>query len=486
MLRPAAASAASRVLGFGRQGSAALYVRAFATMKMVDPRTGEVFNEITPMAAAEARAVVQDADQAFQQWKRVSPKDRVATLAAVAEKLRAKAPEAARLMNQEMGKPISQGEAEVNKCAYLVDWYAEHAPAMMEDTPHPPLPGFQKAYVTYRPLGVIISIMPWNFPFWQVIRMAVPTMMAGNAVVLKHAPNCWGSGLMIEELMKDIPGLPSGLFRHATVEPELISGMLEMPEVQGIALTGSERAGKAVATKAGELLKKCVVELGGSDPYIVLPDADLDAAASAVVTGRCLNTGQVCIAPKRVIVDKSVKGEFERLVLDHLAKKSYGKDFGPMVHAAGKAEVLGQVNASIASGAKLLAGGPDAPVPEGDSGTAFFAPTVLTDVKPGMVAFDQEIFGPVIAISEAASEAEALELANKSKFGLGGAVFTQDKEKGERIAADEIDAGMCFVNDFVRSDPSLPFGGVKTSGLGRECSIFGLREFMNVKTICVK
>lgn len=451
---------------------------------MVDPRTGEVFSEIQTMDAAEAAATVALADKSFQDWKHVTGAERCGTLKATAEKLRERAEEAAALMNKEMGKPVAQGKAEVMKCAYLVDWYAEHGPAMLEDTPYPALPGFQKSFVTYRPLGVILSVMPWNFPFWQAVRMAVPTMMAGNSVVLKHASNCFGSALLLEEIFATVA--PPNLFRALPIGAPLVAGVLENPLVRGVACTGSEAAGIAVATKAASLLKKCVVELGGSDGYLVLADADIDNAATAVVNGRMLNTGQVCIAPKRVIVHKSIKEPFEKKVLEKLAEKTYGVDFGPMSDAGSKKEVSQQVQDTINSGAKLLVGGLNAPVPAGDSGTCYFPPTVLTDVKPGMVAWNQEIFGPVIAITEAQDQEEAVRLANDSEFGLGGAIFTKDLALGERLAADEIDAGMCFVNDFVRSDPSLPFGGTKMSGLGRECSIFGLREFCNIKTVCVR
>lgn len=460
--------------------------QGLTTFPQVDPQTNTKFNEYSVMSQDELARIISSAHVAFQQWRKVIPADRVQTLAALAEALRDKADKAASLMNQEMGKPVSQGKAEVLKCAYLVDWYAQHGAAFLQDTAHPPLPGFQKSYVTYQPLGVVLSIMPWNFPFWQVIRMAVPTMMAGNAVLLKHAPNCFGSALLCEEIIRALPGLPQGLFRALIIDVPQVAAVLEHEAVCGVSLTGSESAGRSVAAKAGSLLKKAVVELGGSDAYAVLADADLDLAAEAVVNARILNTGQVCISPKRVIVDKSVKGKFEQRVLEKLAKKAYGVDFGPLVHARARAEVAKQVMDSQASGAKLLAGGVDAPVPKGDVGAAYLAPTILTDVKPGMPAFDEEIFGPVISIIEAESEKHAVELANQSPFGLGGAVFTKDIAKGERIASQEIEAGMCFVNDFVRSDPSLPFGGIKNSGFGRECSMFGMLEFVNIKTICVK
>jgi len=460
--------------------------REFATKKQVNPKTGQIFGEVTLMETGEVDSIVESAHNAFRHWRTVKPQDRVGTMSLLAASLREHADEAAVLMNQEMGKPKPQGKAEVLKCAYLVDWYSEHAPLMLEPTPHPALPNFTKSFVTYQPLGVILSVMPWNFPFWQVLRMAVPTMMAGNAVVLKHASNCFGSAKMLEELFGAVPGLPQNLFRSIIVGAPTVAHVLENRLVRGVACTGSEAAGRAVAAQAGGLLKKAVIELGGSDAYAVLADADLDTAAAAVVDGRILNTGQVCISPKRVIVDRSVKEDFEHRVLERLSTKAYDVDFGPLSSSEAREEVVSQVLASQKAGARLLCGGPDAPVPEGDSGAAYLAPTVLTDVKPGMVAFDEEIFGPVIAITEAESEEHAIELANQSEFGLGAAVFTQDLVKGEHLASEAIEAGMCFVNDFVRSDPSLPFGGIKNSGLGRECSVFGIREFANIKTICVK
>lgn len=451
---------------------------------MIDPRTNEVFSEVKTMNAEEVAGVVAASHKAFEHWRNVDGAERCRTLKGLAEKLRERAEEGAALMNKEMGKPVSQGIGEVNKCAMLVDWYAEHAPAALAPEPYPTLPGFKKSFVSYQPIGVILSVMPWNFPFWQAVRMAVPTMVAGNSVVLKHASNCMGSALMLEDIISTVA--PKDLFRAVPVGSQLVAGILENPLVRGAACTGSEAAGIAVATKCASMLKKCVVELGGSDPYCVLADADIDVAAQAVINGRMLNTGQVCIAPKRVIVEKGVKEALEKKIVELLPEKKYGQDFGPLSDAAARQEVHDQVQRSIKTGAKVLMGGDGQPVPDGDSGKAYYPPTVLTDVKPGSVAWKEEIFGPVIAITEAKDEAEALRMANDSEFGLGGAVFTKDLEKGERIAAEEIDAGMVFVNDFVRSDPSLPFGGTKMSGLGRECSILALREFCNIKTICVK
>jgi len=460
--------------------------RCFATMKQVNPRTGQVFKEYQSMGDDEVRGIVASADGAFQAWRQQPPKKRAEALSALADLLRARGDEAAELISAEMGKPVSQAKAEVNKCAYLVDWYAEHGAGFLDNTPAKPLPGFKECFVTYQPLGVILSVMPWNFPFWQAIRMAVPTLLTGNAVVLKHASNCQGSALMIEDIFKSAPGLPENLFRTLVIPSGQVAPVLENDLVRGVALTGSTWAGQQVAGKAGSLLKKCVVELGGSDGYAILKDADLDIAAKAVVDGRLVNTGQSCIGPKRVIVEKSIKIEFEKKVVDLLSEKKYGVDFGPLVNAAAKEEITGFIDSTIAAGAKVLAGGTGVSAPEGDCGEAFVQPTVLTNVTPGMQAFDEEVFGPLIPIIEADNDAHAIELANKSEFGLGAAVFTTDIKKGEEIAVSELDAGMCFVNDFVRSDPSLPFGGTKTSGLGRECSYFGMMEFCNVKTVAIK
>lgn len=423
------------------------------------------------MTDEEVSSIVASTHEAFLAWRRVPAKDRVAALSHLANGLRGRADEAAELISMEMGKPVSQAKAEVNKCAYLVDWYAEHGEALLQNSPVKPLPGFKECFVTYQPLGVILSVMPWNFPFWQAIRMAVPTMLAGNGIVLKHASNCQGSALLVEDIMKAAP-IPENLFRTLVIPARQVNPVLENPLVHGVALTGSTHAGQTVAAKAGSLLKKCVVELGGSDGYAILEDADIDQAAKAVVDARMVNTGQSCIGPKRVIVHKSIRAEFEQKVLDHLATKTYGTDWGPLVNAAAKHEIGGMIDATVAAGAKVLAGGTNVAAPEGDCGEAFVAPTVLSGVTPDMVAFKEEVFGPLIPIIEAHSDDHAVELANQSEFGLGAAVFTKDLAKGTRLAVSEIDAGMVFVNDFVRSDPSLPFGGTKTSGLGRECAEF--------------
>ncbi|CAE7357269.1 sad [Symbiodinium natans] len=403
--------------------------RSLKTFPQINPQTSETFKVYEEMTGAEVQQILASATTAQQAWRRRPASERVAAFAPLGEALRSRAEEVADLVCQEMGKPVAQGKAEVLKCAYLatwqvvdhVDWYVENGAKFLEDTEYPALPGFKKSFVTYQPLGTVLSVMPWNFPIWQVIRMGIPTLMAGNAVLLKHAPNCFGSGLVCEELLAKLD-IPDGLFRSLLIDVPQVSTVLEHPSVQGVALTGSEGAGRAVAAKAGGLLKKAVIELGGSDAYAVLADADLDLAAEAVVNARVANSGQTCIAPKRAIVDKRVKAAFEQKVLEKVALKKYGVDFGPLVHPKGRDDVAAQVAETQAQGARLLCGGASEP-PSGDC-KSFYPPTVLTDVKPGMTAFETEIFGPVIAIIEAPAEDEedVLRLSNQTSYGLAGAV----------------------------------------------------------------
>jgi len=329
-------------------------------------------------------------------------------------------------------------------------------------------------------------VMPWNFPFWQVFRFAAPALMAGNVGLLKHSSNVCGCALSIEEILHTA-GVPRGAFRALLIESKRVARVISAPEVKAVTLTGSTPAGQAVAAKAGEVLKKTVLELGGSDPYVVLEDADLEAAAEACVSSRLVNSGQSCVAAKRFIVIESVRRRFEELFVEKMKAKRMGDplvpgvDIGPLARRDLRDDLQQQVQRSLAKGARALLGGQSTTGP-----TAFFAPCVLTDVAPGMAAFDEELFGPVAALVGAKDETQAIRLANQSAFGLGAAVFTSDLERGERIAAESLEAGSCFVNTFVRSDPRLPFGGIKESGYGRELSAFGIREFVNVKTVYVK
>jgi succinate-semialdehyde dehydrogenase/glutarate-semialdehyde dehydrogenase len=343
----------------------------------------------------------------------------------------------------------------------------------------------RKAFVSYRPLGVVLAVMPWNFPFWQVFRFAAPTLMAGNGAVLKHASNVSGCALAIESVFREA-GFPENLFRTLLLSSERVQKVIEHPAIRAVTLTGSTPAGQAVASQAGAVLKKTVLELGGSDPYLVLADADLEPAVDACVTSRLINSGQSCIAAKRFVVVAEVRKQFERLFVESMAAKRLGDplddatDIGPQARADLRDELHRQVIASIEAGARCLLGGE---VP--DSPGAHYPATVLTDVAPGMPAYDEELFGPVAAIIPVADEEQAIAVANDSEFGLGAAIFSADTARAERLARDRLEAGSCFVNGFVRSDPRVPFGGIKHSGYGRELGAFGIREFVNIKTIWI-
>jgi succinate-semialdehyde dehydrogenase/glutarate-semialdehyde dehydrogenase len=342
----------------------------------------------------------------------------------------------------------------------------------------------QRSFVTYQPLGVVLAVMPWNFPFWQVFRFAAPGLTAGNGAVLKHASNVFGCALAIEEVFRDA-GFPQHLFRTLLIGSKQVDAVIEHPRIAAVTLTGSTAAGAAVAAKAGSQIKKTLLELGGSDPYLVLEDADLAAAAKTCVESRLINSGQSCIAAKRFLVVEDVADELERLFVETMAAKRMGdpfdeaNDLGPQARRDLRDEVHRQVLRSVEAGAKLLLGGE---VPEGPG--AYYPPTVLTGVRPGMAAFDEEVFGPVAALVRVADEAEAVELANRSIYGLGAAVFTADRDRGEAVAR-RLEAGCCFVNAAVKSDPRLPFGGIKASGYGRELGELGICEFINAKTVWV-
>jgi succinate-semialdehyde dehydrogenase/glutarate-semialdehyde dehydrogenase len=383
-----------------------------------------------------------------------------------------------------MGKPVRQGTSEAEKCAWTCEYFADNAEKML--APEAVATEAARSYVTFQPLGVVLAVMPWNFPFWQVFRCAAPGVMAGNAWVLKHASSVTGSALLIEELLREA-GFPADLLRVLLLRggPAVLE-LIDDPRVAAVTLTGSGPAGRAVAERAGRNLKKTVLELGGSDAYLVLEDADLPLAARACARGRLINAGQSCIAAKRLIVTSPVRERFEELLMREMEAFRPGDpldpdtELGPLAGLELRDRLHEQVSRSVERGARILLGGR---VPAGPG--AFYPPTVLSGVRPGMPAFDEELFGPVAAVVPAADEGEAIALANASPFGLGAAVFSSDPGRGERIAAGRLEAGSCFVNDFVRSDPRLPFGGVKESGYGRELSAFGLREFTNVKTVWV-
>jgi succinate-semialdehyde dehydrogenase/glutarate-semialdehyde dehydrogenase len=450
----------------------------------VNPSTGEHLKTYEETPPGKIKEIIEQLHLSFQSWRKSAFAERAVMLKAAAEILRQRSRQYAELMALEMGKPLAAGKAEAEKCAWVCDYYAENAEKFLE--PEIVETDASKSYVTFQPLGLVVAIMPWNFPFWQVFRFAAPGLMAGNVGLLKHASNVPGCALAIEGVFREA-GFPKDVFRTIIAGSLQIEAIIENPLVKAVTLTGSVPAGKAVANKAGEMLKKAVLELGGSDPYVVLEDAPLEDTVTICVNSRLINSGQSCIAAKRFIVVEAIRNDFERLYVEQMRNKKMGDPFeegievGPQARADLRDEVHQQVEESIKKGAKCLLGGE---VPEGKG--AFYPPTVLTDVAKGMPAYDDELFGPVAAIIPVKDEKEALRVANDSVFGLGAAVFTRDVERGERIAAEELEAGNCFVNAFVKSDPRLPFGGIKESGYGRELSHYGIREFVNIKTVYVK
>ncbi len=453
-------------------------------IKSINPATEEEIKSYNEMGSDEIEKVISSADEAFNQWRRSSFSTRSLTMKKAAEVLRNDKERHALLMTQEMGKPIAQSRSEVEKCAWVCDYFAEHGEEFLRDRLIES--DASKSFVSFRPIGVVLAVMPWNFPYWQVFRFAVPGLMAGNAGVLKHASNVTGCALAIEEVFREA-GLPENLFRTLIVSSGKMEKVIESEKIRAVTLTGSVPAGKAVAAKAGSLIKKTVLELGGSDPYVVLEDADLESAAETCVTSRLINGGQSCIAAKRFIVVKEVFNEFRDLYVEKMKKKKMGdpfdesNDLGPQARDNLRDELHDQVKRSVQKGAKILLGGE---IP--DMKGAYYPPTVLDNITEGMPAYDEELFGPVASLIKADDEQNAIKIANDSIFGLGAAVFTKDVKRGERIAREELNAGNCFVNAFVKSDPRLPFGGVKESGYGRELSYFGIHEFVNIKTVYIK
>lgn len=455
-----------------------------ATIQTVNPATGEKLKSYTLHTAQQSSDTIDAAHRAWLSWRDTSFEQRSGLLSNLSNILRKRKDELAHLMALEMGKPITQGKAEIEKCAAVCTYYAEHAQSMLADELVET--EASKSFVAFKPLGVVLAVMPWNYPFWQVFRFLAPALAAGNCGILKHASNVPGCALAIEAMVKQA-GFPEHVFATLLINSSDVEKLIEHPHIKAVTLTGSGPAGSKVAKKAGELIKKTVLELGGSDAYVVLEDADLESAVKACVAGRLLNNGQSCIAAKRFIVVKPLLEKFTaefirlmqaKIVGDPLNEKT---ECGSLARIDLRDELHQQVQASIHAGAVCALGGT---IP--DKNTAFYPPTVLTHVTKGMPAFDKELFGPVAAIIEAKDEADAIALANDSQFGLGGAVFTRDVARGEYIAANLMQCGSCFVNDFVKSDPRLPFGGIGQSGYGRELGVFGIREFVNVKTVYIK
>ena len=450
----------------------------------VDPATGAPGRTYAEHSIDEAHAAAAAARAAFLDWRRTAFAERSAIVHRAAVLLRERKDDLARLMTAEMGKTLEDGRAEIEKCAFNCDWYADHAAEYLAREPRDI--GGTEAFVAFNPLGVVLAVMPWNFPFWQVFRFAAPALMAGNAALLKHASNVPGCALAIEQLLHDA-GVPRDLFRTLLLPSSDVEALIKDDNVAAVTLTGSVRAGRAVATAAGSVLKKCVLELGGSDAYVVLEDADIAAAAKIAATARMVNGGQSCIAGKRFIVVRQVIEQFESALVEAMRAfemgdpRREGTRLGPMQSLKARDEIHRQVDDSVRKGARLLLGGkiPDRP-------GAWYPATVLTNVLPGQPAHDEEVFGPVAAIIAAEDERDAVRIANASEFGLGSGVLTGDPDRGRRIAAEELEAGLSFVNENVRSDSRMPFGGVKHSGYGRECSEFGIREFTNIKSVHVK
>jgi succinate-semialdehyde dehydrogenase / glutarate-semialdehyde dehydrogenase len=452
------------------------------SIQSVNPATGEILETLEPTTPAQIDTILARAHAAFTEWRGEPFARRSALMRAAARELRARKDEYALTMTREMGKPIVQSEAEVEKCAVTCDYYAEHAEAFLAEQARET--DASRSYVRFDPLGVVLAVMPWNFPFWQVFRFAAPGLMAGNAGVLKHASNVPRCALAIEEVFRRA-GFPEGLFRAVLVDSGAVKGLIVDPRIVAVTLTGSERAGRAVAEQAGHEIKKTVLELGGSDPFIVLADADLDVAAHAAAEGRLINSGQSCIAAKRFIVVEPVADRFLERFKNELAARRMGDptaretQVGPQARVDLRDELHHQVEESVKRGARRLLGGE---IPPGKG--AFYPPTLLAAVDRGMPAFDEETFGPVAAVIRAKDEADAFRLANDSSFGLGAAIWTRDRARAERLAA-QVEAGAVFVNGVVKSDPRLPFGGIKRSGYGRELSEYGIREFVNVKSVWI-
>jgi succinate-semialdehyde dehydrogenase/glutarate-semialdehyde dehydrogenase len=453
------------------------------SVQSINPATGAVVGTYDETSIERVAAIVEGAHEAFLAWRRTTFEERAAPMRKAAENLRARERDYAALMAQEMGKPIRGGIEEVRACAWLCDHYAEYAQDMLRREYIPT--SARKSYVTFQPLGVILGVEPWNWPFHQVFRYAVPALMAGNASVLKHASNVPGCALAVEKIFHD-SGIPQDLFRALMIGGRQVDTVIEHPLVRGVSFTGSTEVGSSIGRKAGEMVKKSVLELGGSDPYLVLEDADIELAAKVCTRARLMNSGQSCIAGKRMIVVDAVRAPFEKRFVELMSEAQVGDPLdehtmvGPLAKTEFRDKLHRQVEASLEKGARLLLGGK---VPDGPG--AYYPNTVLTDVRQGMPAFDEETFGNVAAIVPVADEHEAIAAANNSIYGLGSCVLTRDRSRGERIAAELMESGLAYVNSAIEEDPRLPFGGVKASGYGREMSAYGIREFVNVKTVYV-
>ena len=453
---------------------------AFNSINPFTEETIAIYEEDTVGSAIQK---VKQGHQAFINWKERSLFERIEIISNALSILEENKLAWAQLMTAEMGKLTSNGIGEIDKCKWLIEYYAEHADYFLSSSDIST--DYSKSYVRFEPLGTILCIMPWNFPFWQVFRAVIPALIAGNTVLLKHASNVQGCAHAITSIFEN-EAFPSHLLQNIALPGPSIKPLIGCNEIKGISLTGSTEVGKSVAIEAAKYLKKCVFELGGSDPYIILKDADLEKAVIACVSGRILNAGQSCIGAKRFIVVPEIREDFIRLFKAAFEQIKMGNPsdsttgLGPMAALSFRNDLHKQVFDSIKKGAKCITGG-ELPAGKG----VFYPPTILTHVKPDMPAYEDELFGPVASIIDAKDETDAIRIANDTSFGLGAAIFTEDIKQGESIVSS-LDVGCCFINDYVRSDPRLPFGGIKESGYGRELSLWGIREFCNVKTVVVR
>lgn len=449
----------------------------------VNPATGDILRQYEEHSPQHVQQAIDGAYDCFLEWSNSSLARRRALILKAVDILLARSGEFGRIISREMGKPLKEAVTEVEKCASAGTYFAENSEAFLADLPI--RTEYHRSYVSFQPLGVIFGVMPWNFPFWQVLRYAFPALMAGNTCLLKHASNTPGCALAIASVFEEA-GLPVHAFQSLLIPGRRTEEVIAHPRVAAVTLTGSTPAGSAVAAMAGKYLKKTVLELGGSDAYLILHDADIEHAIKTIAPGRLLNCGQSCVSPKRLVVHASLKQRFEEGVRDIFNAAVMGDPLdaattlGPMSRADLRDELHGQVQRSLQQGAKCLTGGA---IPQRKG--AFYPPTLLTDVRKGMTAYEEELFGPVGVIITAQDDDDAIRIAGDTVFGLGGAIFTRDRERGEKLARERVPSGACFVNMMLRSDPRLPFGGIKQSGYGRELSAFGQHEFVNIKTIVV-
>jgi len=456
------------------------------SIQSINPVNGKVIKSYKEHSLKQVNRKIETTQAAWLQWRNTGFEERAALLKKASALLLKRKEKLAALMAIEMGKPIKDGIAEIEKCASVCDYYAANGADFLTDEAIKT--EASKSYVSFQPIGLVLAVMPWNFPYWQLFRFLAPALMAGNCGLLKHASNVSGCALSIEQLIRD-SGFPADVFQVLLINSKVVKEVIAHPFIKAVTLTGSTAAGMQVAQQAAQHLKKSVLELGGSDPYVVLADADLEHAADVCAQSRLINNGQSCIAAKRFIVIKTIEKEFVRLFKAKMEARITGDPFdvrtnlGPMSRLDLRDELHEQVQENIKAGAKCILGGQ---IPKFKGRHAFYTPTILSGIKKNMPAYKEEIFGPVALVISAKDTEDAIRIANDTPFGLGAAVFTKDGSLGEHLAKTRLNAGSCFVNSFVKSDPRLPFGGINQSGYGRELGVFGIREFVNIKTVYIQ